>query len=168
VIRYVNIKFSIAAICSLLLLTIISGKTAGAEEQAATKASQKALKQEAALNLWRLNKSVKEEGFYAARIALNIWRSTAIDAGTFDQAKYDALKRQLYEKSVSNSMACFEFFLLEEKYYDAGICLQTWKIHSQELGAFKQSQYESLQERLDAARSQKDLAKKNPAAEEEN
>jgi hypothetical protein len=121
------------------------------------KAKKRELKKEAALNLWRLKKSIEEEGFYAARVALNIWRSNAMDAGTFDQTKYDEFKKQMYEKSVSNSLQCFEFYLEELSFHDANMCLQTWKVHSQEIGIFDQTQYEELQEKLDKARTEKNL-----------
>ena len=127
------------------------------EQSQEEKARKRELKREAALNLWRLKKSIEEEGFYAARVALNIWRSNAMDAGTFDQTKYDEFKKQMYEKSVNNSLQCFEFYLEELSFHDANMCLQTWKVHSQEIGIFDQTQYEELQEKLDKARTEKNL-----------
>ena len=112
------------------------------EQSQDDKTRKRELKREAALNLWRLKKSIEEEGFYAARVALNIWRSNAIDAGSFDQTKYDEFKKQMYEKSVNNSLQCFEFYLEELSFHDANMCLQTWKVHSQEIGIFDQTQYE--------------------------
>jgi hypothetical protein len=86
---------------------------------------------------------------------MNVWRSNAIDAGTFDQAQYDEFKKQLYEKSVMRSLECFDYFLAEQYFHDANMCLQTWKVHSQEIGPFDQEQYEALKERLKAARAKR-------------
>ena len=119
------------------------------------KARKRELKQEAALNLWRLKKSIEDDEFYAARVALNVWRSNAIDAGTFDQAQYDEFKQQLYEKSVSRSLECFEYYLTEQYFHDANMCLQTWKVHSQEIGLFDEERYKALKERLKDARAKK-------------
>jgi hypothetical protein len=125
------------------------------EQSGDEKARKRELKREAALNLWRLKKSIEEDGFYAARVALNIWRSNAIDASTFDQAQYDEFKKQLYEKSVMQTLECFEYFLEEKDFHSTNMCLQTWKIHSQEIGLFDQTKYEVLKERLSAAKAKK-------------
>ncbi len=116
------------------------------------KARQKMLKIEAANALWRLKNSLEKDAFYSGRIRLNVWRSTAIEAGTFDQAQYDEFKQQLYVKSVNDSMKCYEEFILEEDFYNANICLQTWRMHSQELGTYDKAQYEALKEKLKQAR----------------
>jgi hypothetical protein len=116
------------------------------------KARQKMLKLEAANAFWRLKNSLEKDAFYSTRIRLNVWRSTALDAGTFDQAQYDEFKQQLYENSVNDSMKCYEEFILEENYYDANICLQTWRMHSKELGTYDKDKYEALKERLKQAR----------------
>ena len=49
--------------------------------------TEKQLKSAANNSLWRLKYAIDKEGFYAARIALNIWRSNALDAGVFDQSR---------------------------------------------------------------------------------
>ena len=103
---------------------------------------QQMLKREAANALRRLKRSMEKDGFYSGRVALNIWQSTAIDAGTFDQAQYEKLKTQLYEKSVSDSLRCVEEALVEEDFYNANFCLQTWRMHSKELGTYDQDDYE--------------------------
>jgi len=155
-----------AALIFFFLLT--AGYPQSNDEQSKKeKARKQELKQEAALNLWRLKQSIENDEFYAARVALNVWRSNAIDAGTFDQAQYDEFKKQLYEKSVTRSLHCFEYFLTEQYFHDANMCLQTWKVHSQEIGLFDEERYESLKERLKDARAKKaeeDLKK----AENEN
>jgi hypothetical protein len=88
-------------------------------------------------------------------VALNIWKSNAIDAGNFDQKQYDAFKQQLYEKSVMKSLECFEYFIENQRFNDANMCLQTWKVHSQELGLFDQTKYDELNEKLKDARAKK-------------
>ena len=119
------------------------------------KARQKMLKLEAANAFWRLKNSLEKDAFYSTRILLNVWRSTALDAGTFDQAQYDEFKMQLYEKSVNDSLKCYEEFILEENFYDANICLQTWRMHSRELGTYDKEKYEALKERLKQERIKK-------------
>ena len=118
-------------------------------------AKKRLIEQEVANALFRLKRSLEKDGFYSGRIALNIWRNAAKDAGTFDQRQYDEFKKQLYEKSVSDSRRCFEEFLLEENFYDANICLQIWRIHSKELGTYSQEEYDLLKTRLAEAKTRK-------------
>jgi hypothetical protein len=144
-----------AALLGLLFLTsfaIAEDKKPLSKEE---KARQKMLKLEAANAFWRLKHSLEKDAFYNTRIRLNVWRSTAMEAGTFDQAKYDEYKQQLYERSVNDSMKCYEEFILEENYYDANICLQTWRMHSKELGTYDKDKYEALKESLKQARIKK-------------
>lgn len=112
------------------------------------KAEQKMLEREAANALRRLKRSMKKDGFYSGRVALNIWRSTAMDAGTFDQDQYEEYKKQLYEKSVNDSMSCFEEFLLEEDFFNANFCLQTWRMHAKELGTYEEEEYEAHKKKM--------------------
>ncbi len=161
------IKLKILAAASLLLFlfTSVVYPQSNNEQSKAEKARKRELKQEAALNLWRLKKSIEEDAFYAARVALNVWRSNAIDAGTFDQDQYDEFKQQMYEKSVMRSLECFEYFLAQQYFHDANMCLQTWKVHSQEIGLFDEDRYEELKERLKLARAQKAEEDKKRAEE---
>lgn len=154
---FLKLKLIAVTILLIFLFMPFAHPQSSTEQSQEEKARKRELKREAALNLWRLKKSIEEEGFYAARVALNIWRSNAMDAGTFDQTKYDEFKKQMYEKSVNNSLQCFEFYLEELSFHDANMCLQTWKVHSQEIGIFDQTQYEELQEKLDKARTEKNL-----------
>ncbi len=131
------------------------------------KAKQRILKREAANAFYRLKLRLEKDAFYSGRVALNVWRSTAIDAGTFDPEKYNGFKKQLYEKSINDSLKCFEEFILEENYYDANVCLQTWRMHSKELGTYDQAQYETLKKTLTDARTGKATERK-AAAEAEN
>ena len=109
-------KFLTITVGLMLVLLLIAHANAqdNTSPSPDAEAKQKILKREADAALRRLKNSMKKDGFYSGRVALNIWRSTAIDAGTFDQAQYDEFKQQLYEKSVNDSMRCFEEFFLEE------------------------------------------------------
>ena len=151
----------------MFLCVSLAYAQASTEQTKEEKARKRELKRDAALNLWRLKKSIEEEGFYASRVALNIWRSTAIDAGTFDQAKFDELKRQVYEKSVKNSLQCFEYYLGKTSFHDAFMCLQTWKTHSQEIGVYDEAKYEALRDKLKDARTQKAEAEKKQPQDKE-
>jgi len=150
-------KFLTIAAALLVLLFIAS--LAIAEDKESTgreeKARRKVLRLEAANALWRLKRSMKEDAFYNTRIRLNVWRSTALEAGTFKQAQYDQFKQQLYEKSINGSLKCYEKFILEENFYDANICLQTWRMHAKEIGVYQNDNYEALKERLKQARIKK-------------
>ncbi len=147
---------SVAAAALLAILLVTAGQAQDSAKQVPDeKARQRLLNREAVNALWRLKRAMKKDGFYSARVALNVWRSAAMDAGTFDQAKYDAFKKQLYEKSVHDSLRCFEEFLLEEDFYNANFCLQTWRMHARELGTYRQEEYEALKKKLADAKTSK-------------
>ena len=139
----------------LLLLVVCSGQAQENTKQQIQdeQARQRMLKHEADSALWRLKRALKKDAFYSARVALNVWRSTAMDAGTFDQAQYDAFKKQLYEKSIQESLRCFDEFLQTEDYYNANFCLQTWRMHSRELGTYRPEEYEALKKKLADAKA---------------
>ena len=105
---------------------------------------------EATNALWRLQYALKEEGFYSGRVRLNVWRAAAIDAGKFDPTKYEELKIQLYEKSINDSLNCFEHFIEQSSPHDANMCLQTWKMHAKEIDRFDESTYQELVKRLNS------------------
>ncbi len=144
-----------AAILSALLVVSLATSQETIEKNLDQKSKQRMLKREAADALNRFKLRLEKEGFYSGRVALNVWRSTAIDAGTFDQELYNEYKKLLYEKSIMDSLKCYEEFILEENYHDANICLQTWRMHSKELGTYEQAEYEALKERLTEAREAK-------------
>ena len=144
-----------AALLSVLLLVSLANPQDEAKKTLDEKAKQRLLKREAANALYRFKLRLAKEGFYSGRVALNVWRGTAIDAGTFDQEQYNEFKTQLYEKSTHDSLKCFEEFILEENYHDANVCLQTWRMHSKDLGTYDQAEYEALKKRLTDARTAK-------------
>jgi hypothetical protein len=150
--KYLNI---IAALLLVLLLAPLAIPQDKTEQSPDEKARQQMLKKEAATAFRRLKRSMEKDAFYSGRVALNIWRSTAMDAGTFDQAQYDEFRIQLYEKSVNDSLRCFEEFLLEEDSYNANFCLQTWRMHSKELGTYDQAEYEVFKKKLADAKAAK-------------
>ncbi|MBW2412459.1 MAG: hypothetical protein JRF72_21880 [Deltaproteobacteria bacterium] len=138
------------AFCALLCVVLIHMDipAAAAEQTKEEKARQRMLDREAANALWRLKKALKEDGFYSGRVRLNVWRVAAIEAGKFDPDTYEAFKKQLYEKSVHDSLKCFEYFLEQNSRHDANMCLQTWKMHAQEIGIFDEPTYQALVKRL--------------------
>lgn len=113
-----------------------------------TKITPKQLKKAAYNSLWRLKRAIEKYGFYSASVALNVWRSNAIDAGIFNQTQYDAFKKQIYEKSIENSLKCIETSLEKQNYTDAKICLHAWKLRTQALGTFNQDYYDQMKDRL--------------------
>ena len=149
---YLSITAILLLVLPLAPLAIAQDQTELSPEETAR---QQMLKREADNAFRRLKRSMEKDGFYSGRVALNIWRSNAIDAGTFDQAQYDEFKAQLYEKSVSDSLRCFEEFLLAEDFFNANFCLQTWRMHSKELGSYDQAEYEEFQKRVAEAKAAK-------------
>ena len=148
-----------AAILSVLVLVSMVGAEDESEQILDEAAKKSLLEQEVANALIQLKRSLEKDGFYSSRIALNIWQSAAMDAGTFDQAQYDEFKKRLYEKSVNNSRRCFEEFLLENNFHDANICLQIWRMHSKDLGTYNKEEYEVLKARLADAKAGRTSAK---------
>ena len=146
-------------IAAVLLLVLLLAPLANSQDETVQspdeKARQQMLDREAANAFRRLKRSMEKDGFYSGHVALNIWRSTALDAGTFDQSQYDEYKTQLYEKSINDSLGCFEEFLLEEDIHNANFCLQTWRMHSKELGIYDKAEYEMFKKKLADAKAAK-------------
>ena len=145
-------KFWAIALCLLagFILILADVSIAFAEQTKAEKARQKMLNLEAANALWRLKRALKVDGFYSGRVRLNVWRAAAIDAGKFDPQKYEEFKLQLYEKSLNDSLKCIEYYIEENSYHDANMCLQTWQMHAKEIDRFDESTYQELVKRLDS------------------
>jgi len=150
--QYLNLTAALLLVLLIAPFAISQDKT---EQNPRVDVRQEMLKREAANALRRLKRSMEKDGFYSGHVALNIWRSTAMDAGIFNEAQYDEFKTQLYEKSVNDSLRCFEEFLLEEDFYNANFCLQTWRMHSKELGTYDQAEYDAFQKKLADARAAK-------------
>ena len=124
---------------------------AQAQDEPQVQITEKQLKAAANNSLWRLKHSMDKDGFYSARVALNVWRSNAVDAGVFDQTEYDAYKKQIYEKSIRSNLQCYERSIQNKNMTDARICLFTWKAHTQELGVFDPDRYEKMEKKLKEA-----------------
>ena len=151
-------KFYIICLCFLASFILILGDLPAAftEQTREEKARQKMLNLEAANALWRLKRSLEKDGFYSGRVRLNVWRAAAIDAGKFDPKQYEEFKLQLYEKSLSDSLKCIDYYTAEgNSYHDANMCLQTWKVHAEEIGRFDESTYQELVERIKALKEKK-------------
>jgi hypothetical protein len=140
------------ALCFLTGFILMLGDVTvvSAEQTKEQKARQKMLNLEAANALWRLKRALKVDGFYSARVRLNVWRAAAIDAGKFDPQKYEEFKLQLYEKSLNDSLKCIDYYIEENSYHDANMCLQTWKMHAKEIDRFDESTYQELVKRLNS------------------
>jgi len=150
-----------AAFLSIVLVVSFVAAQENSEQSPEAKAQQRMLEREAVNALWRLKRTLENEGFYSGRVALNVWRSAAMDAGTFDDEQYAEFKKQLYEKSVGDSLKCFDEFIQEEDYYDANVCLQTWRMHTKELGTYDQEIYQALKQKLTNARTGKTAGEKS-------
>lgn len=120
-----------------------------AQEKSSVQITEKHLKAAATNSLWRLKHIMEKEGYYSARVALNVWRSNAIDAGVFEQAEYDSYKKQIYEKSIKSNLQCYERSLQKQNLNDARICLFTWKAHTEEMGTFDPDRYEEMKKKLE-------------------
>ena len=150
--KYLNIPAALLLVLLLAHLAISQDKTV---QSPSVNVRQEMLKREAANAFRRLKRSMEKDGFYSGRVALNVWRSAAMDAGTFDPSKYDEFKIQLYEKSVNESLRCFEEFMLEEDFFNANFCLQTWRMHSKEIGTYDQAEYDAFLKQLADAKAAK-------------
>lgn len=144
-------------ICLSAGLILLLGNVADAfaEQTKEEKARQRMLNLEAANALWRLKRSLEKDGFYSGRVRLNVWRTAAIEAGKFDPEKYEEFKLQLYEKSLSDSLKCIEYYIEENSHHDANMCLQTWKVHAKEIDRFDESTYQELVKRIKEVKEKK-------------
>jgi hypothetical protein len=115
-------------------------------------ASQKKLEKTARDSFRRLKYAVKNDGFYSARVSLNIWRIAAINAGTFDAQIYEQYKKDIYEASIEHNLGWFENFLIQGDFHNAETCLNIWRIHSKEIDTFSQEQFDEMGKRLTEAK----------------
>jgi len=140
-----------ATICIAALLFLLEiVVSADSEIPQPTEITKKQLKTAAYNSLWRLKRSMERDGFYGAKVTLNVWRSNALDAGIFKQAEYDEYKKQIYEKSIINSLQCYEAAVANENHTDAKTCLRTWKMRIEELDRFDQDRYDEMKAEVDA------------------
>lgn len=121
---------------------------APASPQTQPDAGQKELEREAAVNLSVARKSIQDDGFYNARVTLNVWKTTAFDAGTFDPKIYEELRKQLFDKSVRDNLRCIESSIAKRDAANANQCLRIYQLHSQEIGSFDPKKFEDLKFRV--------------------
>jgi len=139
-----------------LLLAALAAFDAGAQ---ATKqavppevARQRALERDAAVNLSLAKKSIQEDAFYNAKVALNVWRLSALQAGNFDRKLYEDLRKQLYEKSIRDNLRCIDVAVTQRDAPEANLCLRIYRLHAQEINAFDPKRYEDLRARVNGIR----------------
>ena len=99
-----------------------------------------------------LEHTIKKEGFFSARVALNVWKSTALDAGLYSETAYDAFRRRIYLRSINANRHWFENYVTDKSFHNAAICLEFWRLHSLELGVLDLDEYEKLHLRLEEAK----------------
>lgn len=168
------IFFPKSLLIPLAVLLFIAGlagplSAAGTTAQKDQDQHQKALIRQAKLSLDRVERAIKEDAYYSARAALNIWRSNTIDAGTFDQKLYDSLKNRIYRASIANNRNYFNDFLAHNNFYEARLCLEIWRLHSEEIGILDKSTYDKLNGQLNKAIARQkalDARKKAEAAKQ--
>ena len=131
-----------------LWLGVAAATVAVASAQGGQSEQEKLLKRYATQSLYRLKYAIKNDGFYNARVALNVWQSNAIEAGTYDEAQYNAFKKEIYIKSMKDNLKWFDIFISQKDYTDARTCLRFWRVHAEEIGAFDQALYDEMQKKL--------------------
>lgn len=144
-----------AALSVAILLSLVAAPEAFCQagplpSQAQTDARQRELERDAAVNLSLAKKSIQDDAFYNARVALNVWKSSAIAAGSFDKKLYEELRKQLYDKSIKDNLRCIESSISQRAIPDANHCLKIYRLHAQEIGAFDPKRYEELKKRVAA------------------
>lgn len=115
-------------------------------------ARQRELERDAAINLSLAKKSIQDDAFYNAKVALNVWKISAVEAGNFDRKLYEELRKQLYEKSIRDNLRCIDVAVAHRDAADANLCLKIYRLHAQEINAFDPKRYEDLRARVNGIR----------------
>ena len=115
-------------------------------------ARQRELERDAAINLSLAKKSIQDDAFYNAKVALNVWKTSAVEAGNFDRKLYEDLRKQLYEKSIRDNLRCIDVAVAHRDAPDANLCLKIYRLHAQEINAFDPKRYEDLRARVNGIR----------------
>ncbi len=113
---------------------------------------QRELERDSAVNLSLAKKSIQDDAFYNAKVALNVWKESALAAGNFDQRAYEEMRKQLYDKSLRDNLRCIELSIAHRDSQDANQCLKIYRLHATEVGSFDPKRYEELRERVNAIR----------------
>lgn len=109
---------------------------------------QKELERAAAVNLSVARKSIQDDAFYNARVTLNVWKISALEAGAFDPKIYDELRNQLYEKSIRENLRCIDISIARRDAANANQCLRIYQLHTQDIGAFDSRKFDELKHRI--------------------
>ena len=117
-------------------------------EDAVQEARQRAVDQRRV----RLEKAIEKDGFFSARVALNLWKREAQEAGLFDENTYDHYKRKIYNASIDQNLSCYELFLLQGSFGNAEACLKIWRLHAEEIDRFNPDEYEAMVSKLRQAK----------------
>ncbi len=163
--KQLALSFALLVAVLCLLAGTSPAAATGGKKNEKSDPHQKALLRQAKASLMRLERAIKKDGFYSARAALNIWRSNAIDAGTFDQALYDSFKKRIYQASIAANRGYFEDYLARNNFYEARICLEIWRLHSEEIGVYDEEVYKRLNKRLNQAIARKKAEDERKKAE---
>ena len=115
-------------------------------------ARQRELERDAAINLSLAKKSIQDDAFYNAKVALNVWKISAVEAGNFDRKLYEDLRKQLYEKAIRDNLRCIDVAVAHRDAADANLCLKIYRLHAQEINAFDPKRYEDLRARVSGIR----------------
>jgi hypothetical protein len=138
--------------CFLFWITFPIQAIAETRTAAPTDARQKELEKMVRQAARHLEHTIKKEGFFSARVALNVWKSTALDAGLYDDTTYADYRHRIYTQSIKSNRAWFEGYIQDHNLQNASTCLEFWRLHSLELGTLDPAEYEELQKRLKQAR----------------
>jgi hypothetical protein len=109
---------------------------------------QKELERDSAVNLSLAKKSIQEDAFYNAKVALNVWKISASEAGNFDSKLYEDLRKQLYEKSIRENLRCIEVSIAHRDPVNANLCLKIYRAHAQAINTLDPARYEDLRTRV--------------------
>ncbi len=147
--------FSVAWLAALLAFLVLGppapydlrAEPESGETETTDPARESAIEAER-LMLYRLKTSIKSEGYFSARINLNVWRKMAMDAGVFDREQYEEFKRRIYSESAQRNMSCYRAALLQGNLNDARICLHIWSIHSKVIETYDPELHEKLKSEL--------------------
>jgi hypothetical protein len=115
-------------------------------------ARRKELERDAAINLSLVKKSIQDDAFFNAKVALNVWKLSATEAGNFDKKLYDDLRKQLYDKSIRDNLRCIDVAIAQRDSSEANLCLKIYRLHSQEIGVFDPQRYDDLKIRIGGIR----------------
>ncbi len=164
-------KFNIAVIIAFSAVCLIFADAMSVPEAVAGKdkkgnwQSEEKLLETTADSLLHLEKAIKKDGFSSAMTALNVWRSTAREAGAFDPVKYNDFKKRIYQKFIDHILKWFDACVDEGWLDDAGFWSRAYYVRSSEIGTFDSARYDEMKNRIQKKKKQiqRKKAEKNAA-----